>query len=48
MPKESYIKPEIKSEVLEPGALAIERVSGGKLGAYWGVFDPVFGLCCAG
>jgi hypothetical protein len=48
MPKEPYTKPEIRSEILEPGALAQERVSGGSLGSYWGVEDPLFGFCCAG
>jgi hypothetical protein len=53
MSKEPYIKPEIKSEVLEPGALATGQtlppvVSGGIWGRYFGALEPLFGLCCSG
>ena len=46
MSKELYEKPEIKSEVLEPGALA-QNGSGGEAGGLPIDQDqPFFGLCC--
>ena len=57
MLKELYVKPEIKSEMLEPGALAGGGSGGGGdadgfLRQYGGpppiaLFNPFFGFCCS-
>jgi hypothetical protein len=45
MPKEPYLKPEVKSEKVEPGALAGSGSPGGGPLPY---LKPVFGICCPG
>lgn len=53
MRKEPYLKPEVTSEVLEPGALGSCGSPGGDGGGAGGggggpvqILRPFFGLCC--
>lgn len=52
MSRELYVKPEIKSEMLEPGALAGGGSGGGSDPGGGGsqgpisMFWPLFGICC--
>ena len=54
MRKEPYLKPEVTSEVLEPGALGCTGSGGGGGGDGGGgggsgpvqIMRPFFGLCC--
>ena len=51
MQKEHYLKPEVTSEVLEPGALGDPGSGGGGGGGGGGsgpvqMLRPFFGICC--
>ncbi len=49
MLRETYLKPEIKSEVLKPGALATDGsgvTGGGSEPGPIQVLFPLFGICC--
>ena len=49
MPRESYVKPEVKSEILEPEALCGGGSPVGTLttegGDFWGNWNKWFGWC---
>ena len=46
MQKEPYLKPEVTSEVLEPGALGCSGSPGGGGALPMQEMEPFFGLCC--
>lgn len=48
MLKERYVKPEVTSEVLEPGALGTSGspAGGGDVSFPVQIFFPSFGFCC--
>ena len=50
MTKESYVKPDVSSEVLEPGALAQSGSGngggGGGSSPWLEAVNPSFGVCC--
>lgn len=49
MTREPYIKPDVTSEELEPGALGT-LASGGGTDPVWlcFIYKPSFGICCDG